>query len=479
MEEQMNFEFKDEEFEKKKRMLENFKVTFEETGDPFVDAGGMALEYISKQFPEKTIMELIEWAAKVYVVKWNAKLNALFLNSPITQTSKKGNQKILSTIEMFKEIITKSSNLGFCRYCGNKTYLSKAGRDVSCLVGSGTFVNFHHSHEAGLMICPQCAVKYFFLPFGLLSMGNLTILQSTTNYGTEFWKMKTVKTNLDKISRGTSEGILKSDFKNPKNALFKLASELINIFANKEISENLTLYHFTNFAASVDCNIYSIPNPVFNFLSRVLKIKARQWFDFTYRYYHISKSKWNEKTNQWEIKDKIVTEDDYRNCRNEIFNKLLEGRSILSNMTSYYKKQIKKTKGIDSSMAVYYAKEVIKMTSEQINLIKSIGNKIFDLMKEEDAFKKYLVKLEGASKAYQLRSALINIIKKNYSVGNEETIVTLDEWVTYLFPDGQYWGEVRDLLLIFLYEKMHENDMKIEVDVNEQIDETEENNEEI
>jgi CRISPR-associated protein Cst1 len=204
---------------------------------------------------------------------------------------------------------------------------------------------------------------------------------------------------------------------------------------------------------------------------------SKQWHDFIMRHYHISKSKWNDVNETWEIKDKVVTEDDYRNCRNEIFNKLLSGKSILSNMTDFYKKQINKTHETDSRMAIYYAKEVIKMTTEQINLIKSIGNKIFELMKADNDFKKYLIKLEGSSKAYQLRSSLINIIKKNYTVGNKETIVTLDEWVTYLFPDGQYWGEVRDLLLIFLYEKMHENNMQIDIEDGNLIEETDEDNE--
>ena len=465
--------------DEKNQLIDNFEIRFEETGDPFVDAGGMALKYISEQFPNKSIMELVEWAAKVYVEKWNAKLNAIFLNAPITQTSKRGNQKVISTVALFEDAITSEKHHGFCRYCGNESHLTKAGRDLSCLVGSGAFVNFHHSHDEGLMICPQCAIKYFFLPFGLLSMGNLTVLQTTTSYGLEFWKSKTVKENLSKISRGTSEGILKSEFNNPKNAIFHLATELINEFKNDEISENLTLYHFTNFAASVECNIYTVPNPIFLFLSKVIKNIAKQWFDFTIRYYHISKTSWNDETNQWDYKGRVATEDDYRNCQNDIFNKLLEGKSILSNITSFYKKQIKKENKLDSRLAIYYAKEVIKMTTEQINLIKSIGTKIFELMKEENDFKKYLIKIEGSTKAYQLRSALINIIKKNYNSGNNDTIVTLDEWVTYLFPDGQYWGEIRDLLLIFLYEKMHEKNMKIEIDEHDKVEETEEENTEI
>lgn len=35
-------------------------ISFQPTGDPFVDVGGMALEYIAGQFPEKKMVELIK-----------------------------------------------------------------------------------------------------------------------------------------------------------------------------------------------------------------------------------------------------------------------------------------------------------------------------------------------------------------------------------------------------------------------------------
>lgn len=453
-------------------------ISYESTGDLFVDAGGMALEYLSKQFTDKTVMDLIEWASIVYVKKWG-KLNAVFHGSPITHPTTKHEDRIPKTLKRFDEILGKKTDKGFCRFCGKEAYLTDAGRDKSCLVGSGAFVNFHHAHEDGLMICPDCVIKYFFLPFALLQMGNLALLQVTTEKGKQFWMKKTVQKNFNKISRNTSETMLKSKFNNPQNAIFRLAAELINEFPKDDLKENLTLYYFTNFAASIDCQIYSIPQPIFLFMSRTLKSCAKQWYDFVNRHYHISGSKWNEEKGGWIKKNEQMTENEYLNNPNDVFNSLLDGKSIIKKLRDFYKSIVQNQKlKYDSRIAIYYAQEVLNMTNEQIGLIRKIGNKIFDMMQQENNFKKYMVMLEGASRAYQLRTALIKIIKKNYNSGTFEPIVTLEEWVNYLFPDGQYWGEVRDLLLIFLYEKLHENKINADFGDEDDVKEPEEINEE-
>jgi CRISPR-associated protein Cst1 len=132
---------------------------------------------------------------------------------------------------------------------------------------------------------------------------------------------------------------------------------------------------------------------------------------------------------------------------------------------------------MDTNMAIYYVQEVLNMQKEQIVLIKKIGNKIFELMNKESNYKKYLVMIEGATRAHQLRSALIKIIKTNYNNGAEEPVFTMDEYVNYLFPDGRYWGEVRDLLLIFLYEKLHQNAVNVAEVSDVELKETEDINE--
>ena len=72
------------------------------TGDPFADAGGFAIEYLSEKFPEKDILELIDYITKIYVEKWGGKLDAFFLNSKITNNAFKGNKKIEETKKYFK-----------------------------------------------------------------------------------------------------------------------------------------------------------------------------------------------------------------------------------------------------------------------------------------------------------------------------------------------------------------------------------------
>jgi len=75
------------------------------TGDPFADVGGSVIRYLMEKHPEKDILELIEYMAKIYVNKWEGKINPFFLNSAITQPAYKGDVKIKETIKYFTSLI--------------------------------------------------------------------------------------------------------------------------------------------------------------------------------------------------------------------------------------------------------------------------------------------------------------------------------------------------------------------------------------
>ena len=115
------------------------------------------------------------------------------------------------------------------------------------------------------------------------------------------------------------------------------------------------------------------------------------------------------------------------------------------------------------------------MTKEQVGVIARIADVIFELSREENNYKKYLFMLESAGKAFQLRGALLKIIKANFQSGAKEPLIRMEDYVNYLFPDGQYWGEVRDLLLIHLYEKLHDEGVNREAIPEEEVVETIEN----
>ena len=52
-------------------------------------------------------------------------------------------------------------------------------------------------------------------------------------------------------------------------------------------------------------------------------------------------------------------------------------------------------------------------------------------------------------------------VSKNYAIGNDEAIVTVEDYTNYLFPEGSSWMETRDVLLIYIYQKLHEKNIKM------------------
>ncbi len=444
------------------------------TGDPFVDAGYAVVKELKKIFPDKKIIELIDMVSDWFIYNWNGKIDSLQLNSNITHNSKRGTEKKRQkakqdVMAFFNKLLTYKNSKGLesCRTCGSNSRLFSAGRDIYPLSGSKAFVNFHHSHEDGLLLCSDCIIKLFFLPLAVVQMGGkIALLHLQDQKTMEYWTNKVIKSNLNQLPRGISDGILKSEFKNPKNALFDMAADLILNFDLEK--RHLQLYYFTNFGSKPDCEIFTLPAPVFTYLSKVLKSCKTDWYLFLKRHYHIKKAKWDNEILEWKIKKegKPIVDNEYKDNKNSVIEGLLEGKNLIPVFRKYYKENFLYGKQINLLLLDYYLKEVKQMDVKQLEIIKRLGNAIFEIAKNDDNnFKKYLTMIEGAGKSYQLRGVLITLIKKHYKNGNLQPLLTLEEYVNYLFPDGVYWSEVRDVLIIYLYELLHkENIQGIDVD---------------
>ena len=95
---------------------------------------------------------------------------------------------------------------------------------------------------------------------------------------------------------------------------------------------------------------------------------------------------------------------------------------------------------------------------------------------DERTILKAIKKLDGVKNSYLLRRFILkDIVAKYYDEGNDEAIVTIEDYAEYLFPDTNSWQETRDVLLISIYQKMHERKMYLETDITD--DEYLENNE--
>lgn len=66
------------------------------------------------------------------------------------------------------------------------------------------------------------------------------------------------------------------------------------------------------------------------------------------------------------------------------------------------------------------------------------------------------------------RFVIKDIVTPNYQNGNNDTIVTVKEYSDYLFPDMDSWKETRDVLLIAIFERLHQLHRKIEIEEEEE-----------
>lgn len=442
------------------------------TGDPFADTGGCVIRYLWILYPEIDIDELIEFVTKIYVNDWEGKLNTFFLNSKITQPAFKGIRKIDETIKYFDSIIKESEKgeTGYCRITGRNVKLFNAGRDNSIMSGSGTFINFHHRFESGLKLSKEALIRMHFVPLGsLLLIGKIALLKSNDEVLSNFFAENNVKQNLANVRNGLKEGVVKSEFKNPANALFDFvhkAISQISTYKSLEGKASISLYHFTNFGASPEIEIYQLPATVFLFYSRCNKINYRQdWLNFVISHYSNSKIKGafynrNDETFKVEKKGKIesINYDEYKTWTNRIYNKLLYGQSIVPEFYRWSKNGNK----LHFDIIRIYLQNIRNMKKETIDKLLELADFIIN-DRSEDEIKKLISKLNGASKAHELRRFLLGLVSENYSKDNDRPLITVKDYTDYLFSDTGNTGELRDVLLIAIYQKMHELNLKVEI----------------
>jgi CRISPR-associated protein Cst1 len=459
------------------------------TGDPFADAGGYAIEYLSEKFPEKDILELIRYlTVDNYIYTWKGKLHSFYHGSKITNPSIKTDEaKIDGTLKMFTDIINEKEEgeLGFCRISGRETKLFSLGRESLMLAGSGGFINFHHFFDDGLKMSKEIVIRMFFMPLStILLQGKIALIHSNNMEVVKFWAKENCSKNISRIGKDLQNeedaGALKSKFTKVSNALFSFVDNLLLYTPDLNNNTSITLYHCSNFITKSELQIYELPAKAFLFYKICLQpMFVDDWLLFVRSHYYDGQHKgatYNQQTEQFElVKSKElehINRNEYQQWYNSVYNKLLNNESLRPEFLKWSRKHPFKFKIVS-----LYQQKIIGMKKETISKIKELS--VF-LVREEDAdkIKKRIKALDGAKNASALRRFILkDVIAANYAAGNDNAIVTVDDFVYYLFPDGSYWSEIRDILLIAIYQELHEKglitkDLEIELSA-----ETENNNE--
>ncbi|HOY11922.1 MAG TPA: hypothetical protein PLY70_02230, partial [Saprospiraceae bacterium] len=384
----------------RKEIVNNWEI--QTTGDPFVDTGGIVIEYLINKYPEKSILQLIELATDIYIKQWNNNLHTFFLNSTITHNSNKGQKGINKTITLYKGFLEgkeadgREAEDSFCRITGKFGKVFNATRDNHIMSGSGTLINFHHGFETGIKLSKEALISILFLPLGVEQLGDkVAILASNNDDVSRFFINKNIENNFKDIASGISKAIQRSDFSNPTNALFDYASQCIENIKiatyddEKETSATkgitLNLFHFTNFSSQVTISLYELPSTVFGFYTYCYTKYKTEWLNFIYHFYNSSKFKnatYDNITSKWTSSKEIIDYQTFRMWKNQVYEMLIRGQPL----HKVFLKHSQKHK-LNFKIVELYQINIQKMDKRTLLKIKDLANFIVD-KRSDDEIKK-------------------------------------------------------------------------------------------
>lgn len=420
------------------------------TGNPFIDSGIYALTTkLKKDISEITVDDLIkesEEISKLYVNSlWKKNMHTIFPNSvlvnPASTNDPNLKEKYFDSLNKLIDSIGPVQNEGACIGCGRRSVKEVFGKDAIPLTGSKSLTNYFSFANSGADYCSLCALLIQFSPLTLYRCGKkMILLHSDSKKVMDFWAKKAIK-NIDlQISSGEYSGCYNKGITRPTNAIFNIISQVIKS-GRRWRGENpsFNFYYFTNFNQEPELDIFTLPTNVFKFLTEIPPEDWSNWSFIVKKAYKYVK---------WE---NVENDEDYKNNPNTVFNNLLEGKSILR---SFYSTKYKKTY-CTWKLTKSYMNEVWKMDEKRIEVIKDVGDRLSDYIKNNDSLKT-LTSLEHASNYNNFRNILRKILKNKINNGDDELLFTFDEYVISLFPEGNMtWRETQDLLLFRIYENLH------------------------
>lgn len=256
-----------------------------------------------------------------------------------------------------------------------------------------------------------------------------------------YWAKRCIAMVQRQVASNDYKGCFNEQFTNPMNALFHITQDLILSYEERWAEDNATIriYHFTNYNQGPELDMYDLPSSVFRFLAYVRQHpRFRDWLTVVRRGY-IRK-----------IQNK--TEDEYKNYRNEVYQRLLSHRPILG----YFTDVPNKTAIGDWGLLTIYLKEVLQMNDRRIEAIKHLGDEIANIIQASASGKKRLGQLEKARTYALFRMVLLRLMRERVILKDETPLFTFDEYVEHLFPEGALgWKETQDLILFRVYEILH------------------------
>lgn len=428
-------------------------------GDPFVDTGILAIELMTKKPFNACTLEDLRSAADalidIYLTPaWKKELYSIFPNSTYIQSSggydHRGRSKEF-LYGLIDGVNNTSCSTTFCCYCGSPAHEEMPFYKTHVpLIGSGSFTNFFPSFQNGLNICARCALAIQFAPLLWYKAGGKPCLISSNNqviiqeFGAEVFRMIRARLASGEYESGENSGLFDENFKSPQNALFHLAYKFGKEYCVRGIcrpDDSIVLYHIDNYNQNpAGIRIYSLPSNVFQFVASMMNSPQYRsaWFALLGRHY--ARAKGDEELPVWKTK------------YNTIHAFLLERKSILW----AFKDDRTKTPTMPWAIVEGYMRSVRGMNQQRIDRIRDLSDNIALCIRESKKPNRVL-DIAAAKDLPSFRNQLQLIMKDWQKLGKEEPLTTFDDYTTVLLPgDYRGWTEIRDLMVVRLYEQLHD-----------------------
>jgi len=428
-------------------------------GDPFVDTGILAIELMTGKPFDTCSAEDLRFATEalidIYLTPaWKKELYSIFPNSTYIQSSKgydhrgRSREFLHSLIEGIGDVRGSTTS---CCYCGSPAHEQMAFYKTHVpLIGSGSFTNYFPSFQNGLKICARCALAMQFAPLLWYKAGGKPCLVSSNNQALiKEFGLEVFRTIQTRMASGVYEsrenpGLFDEKFKSPQNALFHLAYKFGKSYCMKGIcgsNESIVLYHIDNYNQNpAGIRIYALPSNVFRFVAFMMNSPSYRsaWFALIDRYY--AKAKGDEELPIWKTK------------WNTLHGLLLDGKSILW----AFKDDRTMTLTMPWAVVEGYMQSVRCMNQQRIDLIRVMSDNIALCIRESKKYSR-VMDIATARDLPAFRNQLQLLMRDWQKLGKEGPLTTFDGYTAVLLPgDYRGWTEVRDLMVIRLYEQLHD-----------------------
>jgi len=206
-------------------------------------------------------------------------------------------------------------------------------------------------------------------------------------------------------------------------------------------NESILLYHIDNYNQNpTGVRIYALPSNIFRFVAFMMNSSDYRlaWFALLSRYY--VKVKGDEELPIWKAKNNII------------HTYLLDGKSILW----AFKDDRTKMPTMPWAVVEGYMRSVRRMNQQRVNLIRIMSDDIALCIRESKRYNR-VMDLAAARDLAAFRNQLQLLMRDWQKLGKEEPLTTFDNYTAILLPgDYRGWTEVRDLMVIRLYEQLHD-----------------------